>query len=227
MFCAILFCLASTCLLSAGLGSPVDNWPSATPPINILNKDCGVSGRFYISLCHNWSATRARSASPGSRACWQIAKFFWPLPPPPTDETACTRQPCLRPGCCLHAISFSDVVLTPLATYGHYIGLYSSDQGRLHHLKGLWSWPPPRTPYRNHEPGIGSLCEHEREWMGQKMQTNGTENVNEWDREHKRMGQRIWMKGTENVNKRTVNANGKQNMTTNEREQDLHWLGIG
>ena len=39
------------------------------------------------------------------------------------DQTVCTQQPCLRPGCRLHAVSSSYVVvacgpLTPLATYG-------------------------------------------------------------------------------------------------------------
>ena len=46
---------------------------------------------------------------------------------------------------------------------------------------------------------------------------NGTENANEWDREHEQTGQRMRTNGTENVNKWTINVNRKQNMTTNVR----------
>ena len=44
-------------------------------------------------------------------------KIFLTTPPPLTasttsaDETACTRQPCLRPGCRLHAVSSSYIVV--------------------------------------------------------------------------------------------------------------------
>ena len=49
------------------------------------------------------------------------------------------------------------------------------------------------------------------------MRTNGTENANEWDREHERMGQKMRMNGTEHMNERTINVNRKQNTTMNER----------
>ena len=77
-------------------------------------------------------------------------KNFITAPPPLTtsttsaDETACTRQPCLRPGCRLHAVSSSYVVvvcgpLTPwlrMAMYSPRTALHYSDQGhpRYHHL---------------------------------------------------------------------------------------------
>ena len=70
-------------------------------------------------------------------------KIFLTAPPPLTafttsaDETACTQQPCLRPGCCLHTVSSSYVVvvcgpLTPclcMAMYSPRIALHYSDQG--------------------------------------------------------------------------------------------------
>ena len=92
--------------------------------INILNKDCGVSGHFYISLCQNWSATRARSASHQGLGHDDKSQNFLTASTTSTSETACTQQPCLRPGCHLHAVSFSDDIvmhspLTPLAAFSH------------------------------------------------------------------------------------------------------------
>ena len=46
---------------------------------------------------------------------------------------------------------------------------------------------------------------------------NGTENANEWDREHEQTGQKMQMNGTEHMNKQTINVNRKQNTITNER----------
>ena len=156
---------------------------------------CQVLGQQFVTNV-------SMQCEPGSRACWQIIKIFWPLPPPPADKTACTQQPCLRPGCCLHAISFSDVVLTPLATSGHYSGLYSSDQGRLHHLMGSWSWPPlqpliaPMSLAWAHYMSMNmNEWDKKCEWMGQRMQMNGTGNMNERGRECKWRGQRTWMNG--------------------------------
>ena len=152
---------------------------------------------------------------PVSWECWQIIKIFWLLPLSPTDETACTWQSHLRPGCRLHAISFLDVVLTPLATYGHYSGLYSSDQGRLNHLKGLWSWPLLWTPYHTHEPGMGSLHQHEHEQMVQKTRTNRTKNTNKWARECEWTGQGTQTNGAENVNE-----------GDRERVRFLHFINV-
>ena len=71
-------------------------------------------------------------------------KKFLTTSPPPTDKTACTQQPCLRPGCRLHAVSSSYVIvvcgpLTPwlrTAMYSPRTALHYSDQGhpRYHHL---------------------------------------------------------------------------------------------
>ena len=71
-------------------------------------------------------------------------KNFLTASPPPADETACTRQPRLRPGCRLHAVSSSYVVvvcgpLTPwlhTAMYSPRTALHYSDQGhpRYRHL---------------------------------------------------------------------------------------------
>ena len=64
-------------------------------------------------LGQHWSAMRVRSVSPGSHPHQKLPHHF----PPPTaasasgDEAACTHQPCLRPGCCLHAVSSLDVVV--------------------------------------------------------------------------------------------------------------------
>ena len=85
------------------------------------------------------------------------AKFPDHVPPPmatspSADETACTWQPCLRPGCCLNTISSSGVVtrspLTPLAMYSHIFRFRPGwAHPRHHHLKGSWSWPPLWTLY--------------------------------------------------------------------------------
>ena len=79
---------------------------------------------------------RARSASPGSRAYWQITNFFWLLPPPPADETACTWQPHLRPGCCLHAVSslYAIIVRGPLTPWLHTVTIQVCTQTRASHL---------------------------------------------------------------------------------------------
>ena len=71
-------------------------------------------------------------------------KKFLTASPPPADETACTRQPCLRPGCCLHAVSslYVIVVCGPLtlwlhtAMYSPRTALHYSDQCHpgYHHL---------------------------------------------------------------------------------------------
>ena len=114
-------------------------------------------------LGQHWSAMRACSASPGSRAYWQITNFFWLLPSPPADETACTQQPHLTPGCCLHTVSSSYVIvacspLTPLlCTVTIQVCTQTrASHPRYHHLKGLWSWPPPWTLIA-HKPIMGSL----------------------------------------------------------------------
>ena len=70
------------------------------------------------------------------------------------------------------------------ATYSHSSRNplhYSSDQGHpgYPHLKGLWSWPPPWTPYHPWAV-MGSLCEREHEQMGQRMRL--------WTREGARLG---------------------------------------
>ena len=125
-------------------------------------------------LGQHWSASRARSASPGSRAC---SRPHLKLPdrfPPPTaastsaDEAACTRQPRLRPGYRLHAVSSLDVIacgpLTPLATYGTYSGLYPSDQDALTPGTIILSDRVPglhREPVIAHEPSMSSLRERE------------------------------------------------------------------
>ena len=126
--------------------------------------------------------------SPGSRACshphLKLPDCFPPSMAASTsvDEAVCTWQPCLRPGYHLHAVSSLYVVvacgpLTLLAMYSHN----SSDRGHpgYPHLKGLWSWPPPWTPYHPWAV-MGSLCEHEHEQMGQRMQL--------WTREGARLG---------------------------------------
>ena len=118
---------------------------------------------------------RACSMSPGSRACsCPHLKLPDCFPPPmaasaSADKAACTWQPHLRPGYCLHAVSSLDVVtcspLTPLATYSTYSGLYPSDQDALtpgtiilsDHVPGLH-----RVPVIAHEPSMSSLCERER-----------------------------------------------------------------
>ena len=97
-----------------------------------------VGGCFYISLCQTWSGMRPRSMSCqglgyADKLC-QMQNFLTAsTTSASTDETACTRQPRLRPGCHLHAVSSLDVVvthspLTPLAAYGHLDALLD---GRL------------------------------------------------------------------------------------------------
>ena len=57
------------------------------------------------------------------------------------DETVCTRQPRLRPGCCLHTVSSLYVIvvhgpLTPLAMYGHLDALLDGPTFRLYPKMG-------------------------------------------------------------------------------------------
>ena len=92
-------------------------------------------------LGQHWSAMWVCSTSPGSRAfsCPHL-KLPDHLPPPmatsaSADEAACTWQPHLRPGCCLHAVSSSDVVVV------HCIGMDSPLTPWLH--MAMSSDPPP------------------------------------------------------------------------------------
>ena len=59
-------------------------------------------------LGQHWSATRAHSASLGHADKLQN---FSNRSTTSADETACTQQPCLRPGCHLHTVSSSYVVV--------------------------------------------------------------------------------------------------------------------
>ena len=111
------------------------------PNINILNKqDFGLCQ----GLGQQWSAMWAHSMSLGSRAYWQITNFFWLLPPTPADETACTQQLHLRPGCCLHAVSSMYVVVAcgPLTPWLRMVTIQVCTQTRAshpryHHLKSI------------------------------------------------------------------------------------------
>ena len=88
-----------------------------------------VGGCFYVSLCQTWSATQARSTSRqglgyADKLCQTQNFLTASTTSTSTDETACTRQPRLRPGCRLHAVFSLDIIvmhgpLTPLAVYGH------------------------------------------------------------------------------------------------------------
>ena len=104
--------------------------------IKVLNEDCGVSGCcLEIMLCNNvMSAFRSALVSnmsvqrelPRVQGMLTNHKNFLTASTTSAsaDKTACTQQPHLRPGCCLHAVSSLDIVvargpLTPLAMYGH------------------------------------------------------------------------------------------------------------
>ena len=93
-------------------------------------------------LGQHWSATRAHSMSQGLGHAGKSQNFYnhsTPLTASTTSagETACTRQPRLRPGCRLHAVSSSYVIvvccpLTPwlrTAMYSPRTALHYSDQG--------------------------------------------------------------------------------------------------
>ena len=69
-------------------------------------------------LGQHWSAMRAHSTSPGSHPHWKLPHHFPPLTAASAsaDEAACTRQPRLRPGCHLHAVPSSDVVVAHCIT---------------------------------------------------------------------------------------------------------------
>ena len=55
---------------------------------------------------------QAHSVSLGSRACWQMLNFLTASTTSASaDQTAGTWQSHLRPGCCLHAVPFSNVVV--------------------------------------------------------------------------------------------------------------------
>ena len=83
------------------------------PSLKYETSSVGCGHCLCQVLGQHWSAMRACSASPGSRPHRKLPHRF----PPPTaasasaDEAACTRQPCLRPGCRLHAVSSLDVVV--------------------------------------------------------------------------------------------------------------------
>ena len=68
---------------------------------------------FRSALVSNASAQR----EPGSRAhsCPHL-KNFLTAASTSTDKAACTQQPHLRPGCHLHAVSSSDVVVAHSST---------------------------------------------------------------------------------------------------------------
>ena len=121
-------------------------------------------------LGQHWSVTWAHSVSrPGSRACWQITKISWPLPPPlhlqmkqhaPDNHVLDLVVVCMLfplQTLLLHAAllllwlrmaMYSRSSQTPLH--------YSSDQGHpgYHHLEGSQSWPLPWTRERKQEENV-------------------------------------------------------------------------
>ena len=109
------------------------------------------------------------------------------------DETACTRQPRLRPGCRLYAVSSLDIVvargpLTPLATYS------CLSQTPLHYPSDQDGFTPGTVILRDcnpglcckcliaHEPVMGSLCECEHKWEREHDCKQERECNCEWER---------------------------------------------
>ena len=71
--------------------------------VNILNKDCGISGRFYVSLCQQHECT-AQAQGLGHA---DKSQNFSNHSTTSADETVCRQQPGLRHGCQVHTVSSS------------------------------------------------------------------------------------------------------------------------